>query len=114
METIVIVVLSFFAAYGIVQLLVKGMLSMKLRENAEDVLTYRVITLKNCEDTAEGLIRSLAWEDIREDVIVIDLDSTDETPEILRRLELEFDFLQVMTSADYRKYCDEVLFGCAE
>ncbi len=114
MEAVVIVVLSFFAAYGIVQLVVKGMLSLRLRESREDVLTYRVLALKDCEDTVEGLIRSIAWEDIRENLIVLDLGSTDETREILQRLEREFDFLCVMTTAEYQVYLEEVLPGYME
>ncbi len=114
MEAVVVVILSFFAAYGIVQLVTKGMLSFRLRECEEDVLTYRVLALQDCADTVEGLIRSIAWEDIREDLIVLDLGSTDETGEILRRLEQEFSFLYVMTPEEYRVYFEEVISGCIE
>ncbi|MBO5364428.1 MAG: hypothetical protein J6A56_03070 [Clostridia bacterium] len=114
METVVIVILSFFAAYGIVQLVVKGMLSIRLRECEEDILSYRMIALQNCEDRVEGLIRSIAWEDIRDDLIVVDLGSTDETPEILERLGREFTFLSVMNPEEYREYCNEMLYGYTE
>lgn len=107
-EAVLMVILSFFASYGMVQFMVRAMLFSRKRKNRE-VLSYRVLVLKNCQEKAEGLIRSMAWEDIRDDLIVVDLDSADETPEILRRLERELDFLYVMTPEEYQKYSLEVL-----
>ncbi len=102
-ETVWIILLSFFAAYGIVQLMVRMMLFARKR-NCEEAFSYRVLVLKNCQETVEGLIRSMAWEDIRDDLIVVDLGSEDETPEILERLERELDFLYVMTPEEYQEY----------
>ncbi len=105
------ILLSFFAAYGIVQLIVR-MVFFSRRRRCEDALSYRVLVLQNSQETAEGLIRSMAWDDVGDDLIVVDVGSVDETPEILRRMELEFDFLHVMTPEEYQKYSMEVSSGC--
>ncbi|MBE5039606.1 hypothetical protein [Ructibacterium gallinarum] len=102
------VVISFFAVYGILQLIAKGVFLSKAKCGRQPAYVHRVIGVRDCEDTIEGVIRSLAWEDIREDLIVMDLGSRDDTPEILRRLEQEYDFLKVMTPEEYRVYFDEI------
>ncbi len=98
------IVLSFFAVYGILQLIAKGLFSSRSRCGECPIYVHRVIGVKNCEDAIEGMLRTLVWEDIREDLIVIDLGSTDETGEIIRRMEIEYDFLHIMTLEEYQEY----------
>ncbi len=113
METVWVILLSFFAAFGIVQM-VAGVICSARRRKCDDVLSYRVLVLKDCQDSVEGLIRAIGWEDVRDDLIVVDLGSTDETPKILEKLERELDFLWVMTPEEYREYNISVLAECVD
>ena len=113
MEVTVLVLFSFFSAYGIVQLVIQMMLSARKRK-CKEILCHRVLILRDCQEKIEGLIRSMAWEDIRDEMIVVDLGSADETREILRRLERELDFLRVMTPEEYQKYSMEAVSGKVE
>ena len=106
------IIISFFAVYGVLQLIAKGVFLSRARCGCQPAYVHRLIGVRDCEDSVEGMVRSLAWEDIREELIVIDLGSTDETGEILRRLEGEYDFLHVMTPAEYRAYIADMAAAC--
>lgn len=113
MEAVWVILLSFFAAFGIVQM-VAGIICSARRRNCDDVLSFRVLVVQDCQDSVEGLIRAIGWEDVRDDLIVVDLGSTDDTPKILEKLERELDFLWVMNPEEYRDYNVAVLTGCTE
>ncbi len=107
-----LVILSFFAVYGMLQLLAKGLFSSRAKCGLWPACVHRVIGVKDCEDSVEGMVRSLALEDVREELIVIDLGSKDETMEILQKLENEYDFLHVMTPAEYQNYIIDLFRHC--
>jgi cellulose synthase/poly-beta-1,6-N-acetylglucosamine synthase-like glycosyltransferase len=108
MEGIIFTIISLLAVYGIVQLMAKVLFSIRRREEGCPVCVHRIIGVKNCQDSIETLIRSLVFEDIREEIIVADFGSTDETTEILKHLEREYDFLHIMTLQEYLNYMSNV------
>lgn len=112
MGVAILVILSFFAVYGMLQLLAKGLFSSRARCGLWPACVHRVIGVKDCEDSVEGMVRSLALEDVREELIVIDLGSKDETMVILQKLEDEYDFLHVMTPAEYQNYIMDLFRHC--
>lgn len=63
--------------------------------------------IHNGAEHIEGMIRSLAWQEIPEDIVAVNLGSTDETPEILRNLDEEYSFLTTMTEYEYLEYIRE-------
>ncbi len=103
-----IIIVSFFAVYGMVQIIVKGVYYSRSRKSTAPICMHRMLGLKNAEDSAEGLIRSLAWTDVTEDMIVIDFGSTDETGEILRRLCMQYPALQVVKPDEYIAYIESL------
>lgn len=107
-----ILIVSFLAIYGLLQLIAKGVFLSRAKCGCEPAYVHRVIGVRDCEDSVEGMVRSLAWEDIREELIVIDLGSVDDTGEILKRLEVEYDFLHVMTPGEYRQYIMDMAASC--
>ncbi len=113
-EAVFIIILSFFAVYGILQLIAKGLFSARASEDGGSVFVHRIIGVRNCEESIEGMIRSLVWEDIREELIVVDLGSDDATREILSRLEAEYEFLHVMPPGEYESYLGMMLSGYLE
>lgn len=103
MSAVIMIVLSFFAVYGMLQMIAKTCFKAR-REKSGAFFIHRVVGVLNSQETVEGMIRSLAWEDIREEVIAVDMGSEDDTLKILERLEKEYDFLHVMSIEEYREY----------
>ncbi len=108
MDVIGIVILMFFGIYGILEFFAKTLFSHKTKGAEDAVFSHRVLAVKNCEETIEGMIRTLLWEDIREPLIVLDLGSSDSTGAILDKLALEIDFMQVMGKAEYEDYLSKM------
>ena len=103
-----IVIFSFFAAYGIVQMIVKGVYLSRTEKGKPPDCMHRVVGLKDAEDSVEGLLRSLTWVDATEDIIIIDYGSTDETGEILRRLCMQYPCLRVVKPEEYIAYMESL------
>ncbi len=101
------ILLSFFAAFGAVQMMVAWICSGR-RRKCKDIHSHRVLVMKDCQERIEGLIRVMEWENIYEPLIVVDLGSVDETPQILEKLERELDFLQVMSPDEYSEYSKKI------
>lgn len=75
---------------------------------------YMVIAVKNQEKKIEGFIRSILFrilygkEDCIKDVIVSDLDSHDETKQILYRMQKEYENLRVIDWKDCKEIIENV------
>ena len=74
-----------------------------------------VVKVRNQEDNIEGIIRSIVWKSIDNgriipEILVVDLDSTDDTPDILERLSVRYDFIKVTDKQGYIDY----LLECQE
>lgn len=71
--------------------------------------THLVITVKNAEESIEGVVRSLAWQISNKtdtfflpaDVFILDLSSTDQTFLIADKLAKEYPFIHPLNIADY-------------
>ncbi len=75
--------------------------------------SYYVLTVKNCEDSIEGIIRSTVWqiqtsETTPEELVVIDLDSEDQTKFILKQLAKEYPFIHPMSKSEYIRFISEL------
>ena len=108
LDIILISVFTFFAFCGVLYIITE-ITSVVARRNAEKTVnSYTVITVKDCENDVEGIIRSLAWKQLRfavcgivPELYAVDLGSCDGTFEILQRLALEYDFLKPVHSYEY-------------
>lgn len=103
MSTILLLVFSFLAVYGGFQFFVKLIFGHK-RTKDKGINYHHTLSVKDAGDTIESVIRAISFEDIREDVIVVDLGSKDDTFEIVKRLEMEYDFLRVMNIEEYKTF----------
>lgn len=75
--------------------------------------SYYVLTVKNVEDSIEGIIRSLIWQTqtsqtASEKLVVIDLDSDDSTQFILKQLAKEYPFIHPMSKTEYINFVSEL------
>lgn len=77
---------------------------------------YVIIAVKNQENKIEGFLRSILFkiiygkEDYIKNVIVADLDSQDETKEILNEMKKDYDILKVTSW----KECKEIIENVKE
>lgn len=101
---ILVVVVSFFAAYGLVQMIAYGIFHRRIAKEKAPVCLHRVLGVQNAEDSVEGILRCMILSDTPEEIIVLDFDSTDETAEILRRLRSIYPFLRIMNPEEYIAY----------
>lgn len=75
---------------------------------------YMVIAVKNQEKKIEGFMRSILFrilygkEECIKDVIVADLDSHDETKQILYRMQKEYESLKVIDWKDCKDIIENV------
>ena len=87
--------------------------NMKIKRN-DDV--YIIITVKNQQETIEGIIRSVVWKSLNNsnggivpNILVVDMGSTDETLNILKRLNIEYNFIEVTDSKNYAKMLEKII-----
>lgn len=109
-------IICFLALYGIIQMglnIYDAIQNFRIPKK-EDV--FIIVTVKNQQDTVEGLIRSLVWKSLNNEhggiipnILVVDMGSTDETLEILERLHTEYDFIQVTDSKGYLKVLEKLI-----
>ena len=75
---------------------------------------YLIIAVKNQEEKIEGFLRSSLFkilygkEDYLKNIIVADLKSSDNTKEIAKKLEKEYDCLKVTSWKDCKEIIDNV------
>ena len=75
-----------------------------------------LMTVQNEEKEIEGMLRSVVWSYLNQkngcilpEIIVIDLDSTDGTYEILQRLSEEYPFIHPITKQEYSHYLNSLV-----
>lgn len=108
MNLFVSAIICIFAVYGVMQLCFRFAAGLRPPGEVRVGDVYTVMTVRNQEETIEGMIRSAAWKSVLRqggrtinDIVVLDLGSEDETRDILQRLEREYDFVHVMSREDY-------------
>ncbi len=98
------------ALYGLFEI-IKNIIYIYTYTNLKSEGIYIIIAAKNQENKIEGFLRTLLFrllygkEDMVKDVIVTDLDSTDDTMKILTKLGKDYDAIKV---ANWRE-CKEVI-----
>ena len=103
------------ALYGLFEL-VKNIIYICTYTNIKSDGIYVIIATKNQENKIEGFLRTLLFrimygkEDCVKDVIVTDLNSTDDTMKILNKLSKDYENIKVTNW----KECKEVLDSIKE
>ncbi len=113
MNVVLYSIICFFALYGILELIL-NIIRRKPCANTKKVISqpYAVLNIKNQEDCVESIVRSVAWQMTAQEgcahyineLIIIDLGSSDQTPDILKLLSHEYDFIRVMNKDEYIRY----------
>ena len=71
--------------------------------------TYLIIATKNSEKTIESLVRSVLYTDTfrTENIILVDLNSTDDTNEILRKINEKSEQIKIMNWKEVEKFLNK-------
>lgn len=112
-EFIINGILWILALYGLFEI-IKTIVYTYTYTNLKAGGIYVIIAAKNQEKKIEGFLRSFLFrllygkEENIKDVIVVDLNSTDETKEILEKLSLDYDVLKMTNWRDCKELIDNV------
>lgn len=108
LELIITVILCFFASIGMAYTYNRYISGIFKSIDGDLNMPSVVFTVKNREKDIEAYLRSFIWKSVLNSgngdvmqILVIDLDSEDETMSILKKLEQEYDFLNVFTRQGY-------------
>lgn len=109
-EFILNAILWTLALYGVFEI-IKTIINIYTYTNLKSDGIYIIVAVKNQENKIEGFLRNFLFriiygkEENIKDIIIADLDSTDETLQILNKLSKEYEGLKV---TNWRE-CKEVI-----
>ncbi len=97
----------FFAIVGVFSLITDftGFFTALKKEKNEP---YVVLTVKDQQECVEGMIRSIVWQNLHAKnggrvpkIIVVDLGSSDGTPQILQKIANDYNFVEITDKEGY-------------
>ncbi|MCI9001003.1 MAG: hypothetical protein HFJ26_09075 [Clostridia bacterium] len=106
-------ILWTLALYGLIEI-IKNVIYICTYTKLKSDGIYMVIAVKNQEQKIEGFMRSILFrflygkEECVKDIIVADLDSQDETKQILNRMQKEYDILKVIDWKECKELIENV------
>lgn len=103
-------ILWFLALYGLIEL-INFLLNLHKKTNLSFNENSFIITVHNQENNIEFFIRSLLSKLLDNNlnisnIIIVDLNSTDNTLNLLNTLTKDFNFIKVLTLDEYIKYLE--------
>lgn len=102
---LIIWILCIYGFFSVIQDCVNFNTYRKLEENIKFVMT-----VKNVENGIEEYIRELTYgRNFYNNLVVIDMDSTDDTLEILHKLEREKFNMKVLEKEEGKKYIQDMV-----
>lgn len=105
LEVIVYGLIWCFAIYGILVMLQEVTRKSTYRKIEENVKL--IMTVKNVEEGIENYVREISMgRNFYNNLVIIDLNSTDDTLSILRELEKENINLKILNEAEGKEYLE--------
>ena len=113
-QTVLLALFWFFAIFGMIQM-AKHVISeiYNTFDLKKDIVI--VIKVQNQQDKIEGVIRSIVWRSMADvkplnipTILVVDMESTDETPIILEQLSRRYSFIKVASKKEYIEYIKSI------
>jgi len=110
MELFLIAIFTVLAFYGLVCAVAEMFSKLTKEKYIEEI--YTVVTVKDKQDSIEGIIRVLmCGRPNSGNVIIVDLGSADGTLEIARKLILEYPLLLVYNKNEYIEFLEADAVG---
>lgn len=110
LDFIITSLIWILAIYGLFEI-IKTIINLFTFTNLKSDGIYMIVATKNQEQHIEMFIRSLIFrliygkEDFIKNIIMVDLDSVDDTKKILSNLEKDYDCLKLLNLKD----CEELI-----
>ena len=101
------------AIYGLFEI-IKNIIYISTYTRFKSDGIYVIIAVKNQEEKIEGFMRSILFkilygrEEYLKNIIVADLNSSDNTKDIVRKLSKDYDILKVTSWKDCKEIIDNV------
>jgi hypothetical protein len=101
------------AAYGVITLIISMLGAFKRRINMQNAKVKLVLIVKNVEEHAEYIVRTVIKEEFASKVMsgsniaIIDMSSTDSTLNILSRLENDYECLDLLNQDERNRIFDD-------
>ena len=101
------------AIYGLFEI-IKNIIYISTYTRFKSDGIYVIIAVKNQEEKIEGFLRSILFkilygrEEYLKNIIVADLNSSDNTKDIVRKLSKDYDILKVTSWKDCKEIMDNV------
>ncbi|MBR6504796.1 MAG: hypothetical protein IKT41_03695 [Clostridia bacterium] len=99
--------------YGLIEI-IKIIINIFTKINIKSNGVYMILALKNQEEKAEGIIRSFLFryiygkDDILENIIIADLDSVDNTKEVLKKLKTDYEQIEICDWEECKEIIDKI------
>lgn len=113
MQFVLNAILWVLALYGLFEL-IKTIIYTYTYTNLKADGIYVIVAAKNQEKKIEGFLRSLLFrvlygkEELIKDIIIVDLNSKDETKEILEKLSNDYDNIKVSNWRECKEILDSI------
>lgn len=113
MEIVLNTIFWTLAIYGFFEI-IKNIIYIFTYTRMRSTGIYVIIAVKNQEEKIEGFLRSILFkilygrEDYLKNIIVADLNSTDNTKEIVQKLQDEYDCLKLLNWKECKDIIDNV------
>ena len=92
MEVAIIIIIWTLAIYGLFEI-IRNIININMCTKLNSKGVYLIVAVKNQENYIEGFLRYLMFkliygkEDMIKNIIIVDLNSTDKTKEIIEKLQ---------------------------
>ena len=113
MEFIVNTIFWTLALYGLFEI-IKNIIYISTYTKFKSDGIYLIVAVKNQEDKIEGFLRSTIFkilygkEEYLKNIIVADLQSTDKTKDIAKKLSEEYECLKVITWKECKDIMEDI------
>ena len=115
METIVTIVIWTLAFYGLFEI-IRSIINIFICTKLHTDGIYLIVATKNQENCIEGFLRNLMFkliygkEEIIKNILVVDLNSTDKTKDIIEKLQNDYSEIKILNF----KECKELIENMKE
>lgn len=112
METILVIIIWTLAIYGLFEI-IKNIIYICTYTHLNSKGTYLMVAVKNQEDTIEVFLRNLLFriiygkEEVKK-VMVVDLNSKDNTRKIVENLEKEYEQINLISWKECKELMENI------
>ena len=107
------VIVWTLALYGLIEI-IKNIYYIYTTTNLKSDGIYLILAIKNQQDNIEVFLRTVLFrliygkEELIKKVIITDLGSTDDTPEIIEKMQKDYEYMNVLEWKECKEIIDSI------